>query len=118
MESTPLTSLETPPMTMMTPPHSSAVSLPDLLDRRVHWRLRHEVIQHTRMACRCTQAHLASRLGISVRHLRRIETGSAYGRASGFRIRTPSNLDLLDRLCFELGLEYGDLLEAGAGLDD
>jgi transcriptional regulator with XRE-family HTH domain len=89
-----------------------SVSLHDLLDRRVRWTLRNDVVRQTRIACRCTQAHLASKLAISVRHLRRIESGVAYGGSSGFRIRTPETLDLLDRLCFELGLEYADLLES------
>jgi transcriptional regulator with XRE-family HTH domain len=89
------------------------VTVAELLDRETHWRFLHEVVRNARLSCCCTQEHFARRIGISQRHLRRIETGMAYGGASGFRIRTGQTLELLNKLCFELGLEYDDLLQRG-----
>jgi transcriptional regulator with XRE-family HTH domain len=95
-------------MRRMTP--SPMISKSELLDRRRIWRFDHEAVRNARISCRCTQSRLADRLGISVRHLRRIETGVTYGAPEGLRIRTGETLHIIDAICFELGLEYEDVL--------
>jgi transcriptional regulator with XRE-family HTH domain len=95
---------------MRRPSLDASITKNELLDRHRVWRFDHEAVRNARLSCRCTQSRLANRLGISVRHLRRIETGVTYGASDGLRIRTGETLHLIDRLCYELGLEYDEIL--------
>jgi transcriptional regulator with XRE-family HTH domain len=95
-------------------PQPTPITMNQLLDRQRIWTFDPDSVRSARLSCRCTQTRLATRLGISVRHLRRIETGLTWGGPDGFRIRTGYTLQLFDRLCFELGLEYDELLRPQA----